>query len=189
MLAFAKILKKIEDASSSILNLFQNPVLLTDGLNLDGRPLKSNWFLQEVFQQITLAKFWSTSRESHHPAFSDNCSTFNLMFCPYLRSRPVHLCVPCVAKRNKDAWWIQDFVLFFLVIIKRVKSCSELKFSQAGWFNLTCADCLWMIKPVVVGFCLLGVNSTLGNWCRVQKHWHNYLEVFPRLFQNLWMGI
>ena len=104
MLAFAKILKKIEDASSSILNLFEDPVLLTDGLNLDGRPLKSNCFLQEVFQQITFAKFWSTRGESHHPAFSDNCSTFSLMCCPYLRNRQVHLFVPCVARRTKDAW-------------------------------------------------------------------------------------
>ena len=189
MLAFAKILKKIEDASSSILNLFEDPVLLTDGLNLDGRPLKSNCFLQEVFQQITFAKFWSTRGESHHPAFRTTALLLVSCVAPiYVIGKFIYLflvLLDVIKMLGKS----RVLSYFFLVIIKRVRSCSEFRFSQAGWYNLTCAECLWMIKPAVVGFYLFGVNSTLGNWCRVRKHWDSFLEVFPRLFQNLWMGI
>ena len=28
--------------------------------------------------------------------------------------------------------------------------------SRAGWCNLVCVECLYMIKPMMVGFCSIG---------------------------------
>ena len=48
-----------------------------------------------------------------------------------------------------------------------------------------------MVKPMVVGFFLLEVDSTFGDKCGIWEHLHSFREVkcLQGYFKPLWMGI
>ena len=54
----------------------------------------------------------------------------------------------------------------FLVLSQEFGSFPSV-FLQAGLLNLVHVKCLHMIKPIEVGFCSIGVDSTLGDECGI----------------------
>ena len=48
-----------------------------------------------------------------------------------------------------------------------------------------------MIKPVVVGFVLFGIDATLVDVCGISEHLHSFREVkcLQGYLKSLWMGV
>ena len=74
----------------------------------------------------------------------------------------------------------------FLVLHKGFGSFPSV-FSRAGWHILMRMECLWMIKPVVVGFyVLLEVDATLDDGCGIVENTCTVSGsgMLPGLFQD-----
>ena len=97
---------------------------------------------------------------SRHLAFMDNCPTIITTVSPiYLVDEKSHF-------------------LFRLFLPHRPTQ------QGAGWGNLVCVECLWMIKQMVVGF--VGIWCYSGGWVRILRALAQFKgsEGSPGLFQD-----
>ena len=113
-------------------------------------------------------KVQSARVASRNPAFIGIRPTISHTCWPYLRNRWVLLFVHRVAERNEEAGWMRKVSRRIAFVTQGFESFHSHR-SRAGWCNLVCVECLYMIKPMFYWwFILLWVTGVGFNYVAIQ---------------------
>ena len=147
----------------------------------------------------------SAREASRYPAFMGSCLTISHGCYPYLPGRWVLHLVPGVAERTRKLGESKDLPFLFMVLIRwnekrRWAQDFYLSFQRfesfhsdlplTRWRDIVGVECLWIIKSMVVGFCLIGVwcYSEWWVWDLITLAQFYESEMPPGLFQDFMDG-